>query len=87
MKELIPSTQVPPLKQELEADEKQGRVRSTLRSLLGESTPCLPGRNTQITSRDFIAYRHMVVEKKKQNQRQTKNTIGSTSQTRLEIGI
>lgn len=29
MKELIPSTQVPPLKQELEADEKQGRVRRT----------------------------------------------------------
>lgn len=71
MKELIPSTQVPPLKQELEAGEKQGRVRSTLRSLPGETTPRLPGRNTQIASRDFIAYRHMVVEKK-QNQGQTK---------------
>ena len=65
MKEWIPSTQVPPLKQELEADEKQGRVRSSLRSLPGETTPCLPGHNTQITSRDFIAYRHVVVEKNK----------------------
>lgn len=55
MKELMPSTQVPPLKQELGADERQVRVRSTLRSSPGETTPCLPGRNTQTTSRDFIA--------------------------------
>ena len=81
MKELIPSTQVPPLKQELEADETEKSE---------EYPKVLARRNNSMPT--WLQYPNherrfysVVVEKK--NQGQSENTVGNTSHIRLETDI